>query len=437
VPSLWWALAALVALRFLFHVVFIPVFEGPDEPFHLARARAFAMHPATSWFRGSSLDTEVIASIRAHPCGPDLKRVFGCLPFRNGGATAAPHAATLVGYPNYENNQPPLYYAVAGAFLAIAGALPGSLAVEKPEGQLYVLRILSACFLLLAVFGPLRRLASPRGPSSGLTVLALLVFPGAAEALVRCSNDALLFLWAAAIVCLADSRRWNWLAVGLPFGMLIKLTALPIVVVGLVRLLRRRSARAFIVAGVLAAFPVLVLRGWVWGGAVPLGPQMPPVAFGIGLITGFARSIYTILKTTLWLGEWSFFRAPVWLLAPLPLLLGAWLVRLRWRRRPRERSSHVAGLTVAAVGVVVFFLANRSVFGVWGGVPGWYLWGWLPWLAVAAGDLLELPRRPPSWLLAVSATYLLIFNVVWFVTATQRYHSPGLVPKVLPARAGS
>lgn len=327
----------------------------------------------------------------------------------------------LLEYPNYENNQPPLYYAVGGTVLAAAVRLPGPLRIATPEEQLYLLRALSVCFVLLALLGPFRLLVGTQGASLSVGMLVLLLFPGAAEALARCSNDALLFLWSATVVWLTERRRWIWLAVLLPFGLLSKLTAAPVLVAALMIMWRRRSVRVSLLTAALAVSPVVILRGWMWGGAVRFGPAAAALEGGTGFLLGFARSLYTIAKTTLWLGEWSFFRPPFWLLLPVPVLLAAWLPYFRWKRAADDRVAHISGVVVAMIGVVLFFLANHREFGVWGGVPGWYVWGWMPWLGVAAGNLFQAQQPPARWLVGVSAAYLLAFNVIWFAVAGASY----------------
>ena len=79
-------LLVLVATRLFFHAFALPLFEGPDEPFQLARAVAFADAPFRIAFAGDRVPGRVVSAIQAHPCGPDLKRTFGCAPFQRSGA---------------------------------------------------------------------------------------------------------------------------------------------------------------------------------------------------------------------------------------------------------------------------------------------------------------------------------------------------------------
>lgn len=59
------ALRVLVLARLAVHALFVPVFEGPDEPFHLARARLFSAAPLAVAMDGSIVDSEIVGAIRA------------------------------------------------------------------------------------------------------------------------------------------------------------------------------------------------------------------------------------------------------------------------------------------------------------------------------------------------------------------------------------
>jgi len=58
---------------------------------------------------------------------------------------------------------------------------------------------------------------------------------------------------------------------------------------------------------------------------------------------------------------------------------------------------------------------------VWGGVTGWYVWDWSPWLAVAVLDVAVIARRFVRPLLATEAGFVLAANAVWFVFASSAY----------------
>ena len=101
-------LAAAVVARMAFHAVFVPAFEGPDEPYHLARALAFATLPWPDAFAGAPVEPALVDSVRAKPCSENLHRVFGC-PLFGGDAPAgrfdvlAPERASSVLAPGLVN----------------------------------------------------------------------------------------------------------------------------------------------------------------------------------------------------------------------------------------------------------------------------------------------------------------------------------------------
>ena len=75
------ALAVAVVLRMAVHALFLPAFEGPDEPYHLARALAFASAPLARAFAGAPVEAPLAAAVRGKPCSENLHRVFGCALF--------------------------------------------------------------------------------------------------------------------------------------------------------------------------------------------------------------------------------------------------------------------------------------------------------------------------------------------------------------------
>ena len=50
------ALAVAVVARLALHALFLPAFEGPDEPQHLARIRDFEVRPPAEAFAGTLTD---------------------------------------------------------------------------------------------------------------------------------------------------------------------------------------------------------------------------------------------------------------------------------------------------------------------------------------------------------------------------------------------
>ena len=266
------ALAVAVVARMAFHAVFLPAFEGPDEPHHLARVLAFARGPISEGFAGRSVGADVVAAVRVYPCAPALAAAYGCPAFGTvPGAfdlvRRAPAPAAAGPAANPESNQPPLSYLAAG--LALRLWWPGI----PPAAALLACRLLSVAFVALAIFGPLARLARTRPPALAVAALLALLLPGASESLARCSNDAAVFLWAALVLAMLDGDPPPWRAVLLiAVGPLLKLTAIPVVVFAAVALFARgrRATAAVSAACALAVFPVQLARGWRWGGTLEL-----------------------------------------------------------------------------------------------------------------------------------------------------------------------
>jgi hypothetical protein len=418
------ALAILVVARMVFHALWLPAFEGPDEPHHLGRVFAFASEPFAQAFAGAQVPAAVVAAVRAYPCAPILARAYGCGPFaQRPGAfdlvRPAPPAAPADAAPNPEANQPPLFYLVAALPLGL-----GSGRID-PVTALLAVRLLSVACVAIALFGPLRLATRVWSDEARAAGLLLLLLPGASEALARASNDAAVFLWAACVVASLQGRpRTVAIVVLLAAGPLLKLTAIPIVVFAVVALWSdgRRLAAAGGAVASLAVFPVQLLRGWLWGGTVELNRVTPPVhEAGWRAVLGFTRSAYAFVKTTFWVGGWSELRPPAWLAAAFFLLLAA--AALASRRRPdaRRAAAHRVGLAVAAAGFIVFAVANRRLYGDWGGVAGWYLWDWSPWLAFAAADLRRVRPDAARPLVAAEALFAAIANVAWLAAHAAFY----------------
>jgi hypothetical protein len=415
-------LAGAVVLRMAFHAVYLPAFEGPDEPQHLARIWEFARRPLAEAFAGREVAEDVLSAVAAYPCRESLHRMLGCPPYGEARGTfdllrSPPALAPARPITNVEANQPPLFYALAGWALA-----PLPLGVP---GALLFARVLAVACVAVALFGPLRSASARFPPGLSAAGLLALMLPGASEGLARCSNEAAVFLWAS-LVLAALERPWRpWaIVLLLAAGPAIKLTAIPIVVFAVVALAEANRVRLAAAAGAasLLVFPLQAARGWLWGGTLELNfPGGPTGEAPLEAVKGFLRSVYAFVKTTFWVGGFSLLRPPRWLTAAYGVWLAALALAFRRSTRPRRWRAHAAGLLAAAAGFTVFAIANRRYYGDWGGVGGWYLWGWSPWLAVAAADLATLSEsamRPVLW---GGALFVLASNAVWFAATLRLY----------------
>ena len=414
-------LAAAVVLRMAFHAVSLPAFEGPDEPQHLARIRDFARQPWSVAFEGKWVDADIVGSVLAHPCPlPETGcPSYGSMPGRfnilRAPAAPPPSAAPI---PNEESKQPPLFYLAAGLPLRLLGLRP------DPSAALLYARLFSVALIAIALCGPLRRIFGGH-PAAAAAGLIALLSPGAAEAFARCSNDAAVFLWAATVIAALDRRPGPLkMAILLAVGPLLKLTALPIAAFAVAALWLEGRQVAAAAGGAASAlvFPVQAVRGWIGSGALELQRQRPAIAetFG-GWLAGFAQTAYTLVKAPFWAMGWSLLRPPGPLLAVHLGLLLSFALALRISPRPRRLPAHALAAVVAAAGTVVFAVATRRYFGAWGGVTGWYVWDWSPWLAVAASDVAVIARRFVRPLLVAETGFVLAANVVWFVFASSAY----------------
>jgi hypothetical protein len=292
------------------------------------------------------------------------------------------------------------------------------------EGDLLFLRLLSVALVTLALLGPGRSIAAAWSDEARMAVLLVLLLPGASEALARSSNDAALFLWCTALVAALAKRVPVGLLLALfAIGPLIKLTALPVVVMGVLALWRagRRRVSAWAALAALAVVPVQLLRGWHWGGTYELNAALPEIGGSLASsLVGLLRSLYTFVITIFWVGGWSLLRAPRPLVVVFLLLIAvaASLVR---PRGARELLPHLAGVVAMLGGVILLALTNRRLFGSWGGLGGWYFWGWYPWLSFACVQLFLMRRKVGVGLLLAAAGFVLLANAFYLTTAVRVY----------------
>jgi len=257
--------------------------------------------------------------------------------------------------------------------------------------------------------------------------LLLLLAPGAAEGLVRASNDSALFAWAC-LAMLGSARAWRGSTMALlcGVGVLLKLTAIVVVAAVAARLFFDGRRRAALGAAAVAAAAVVAWK-CAGGGALTtyrwdtLSTLTQPVR---SLLVGFAQSGWALVKTSLWLGGWSGFRPrglALVLLVVAGLLALAPIVIALLGRRARAWRWHAVGFGVLSAGFVLFAVGTRLVFGIWGGVAGWYVWNWAPWLWQVALDAAEGGEPWPIAVIAGEAASLLALNAFWTAQALRAY----------------
>jgi 4-amino-4-deoxy-L-arabinose transferase-like glycosyltransferase len=313
--------------------------------------------------------------------------------------------------PNYETQQPPLFYAMGVLLLEL---LPSA----RFSTRLLTVRLLSAFLAALAVpflYRFLRRVL-PKRPALAATA-ACVAFPGLGIFAGRFTNDALALPLAGALLGLfVETARGRLsrgraiaLAALLAVGLWTKLYFLLFLPAGiLISLLasRGKTVRRSILAAVLA---LLVFVPWAlrqksqtgdWLGLLP-SKQATALSIGLpGRLAAFpdlltARFAIVFGRTFLWPGTRSASGAPAAVAVALTatllaLLIGPALSGVR-RSRIRMKSWWAGGIAVAAF--VVGQLAYASTYAAIGrarghppvaGPDGWYLLLLFPVVLTAA-----------------------------------------------------
>ena len=281
--SLVLTVLTIVAIaRMAFHAFFLPAYEGPDEPHHLGRIAAFADAPVSTAFVGIPLDGSIIKAVELRPCGPGRHPCppFGTAPGVFNLLHPLPKQADSRTTPNPENNQPPLFYLIAGLPLRmIAWWVPNGW-FAAPDVRLLWARLFSVALVALAILFPLRLLVRERSRAPVAAGLLFLLLPGASESLARCSNDAAVFCWSAFLLLAVYRIAPIWsICFLLAIGPLLKPTALPIAAFGVVSLWQqdRRGGALTGLASTCLVFPIQAFRGWLWGGTLEFNRRLPGI----------------------------------------------------------------------------------------------------------------------------------------------------------------
>jgi hypothetical protein len=369
----------------------LPPWGGFDEPAHQGLVETCAAHLGWPRFQSVTIPERLIRAI-----GAQNKKT----------TIAAPHA-------NYETQQSPSYYLLAGRLLS---ALPSL----SPIAELYLLRLLNAALALLVGIIILWAVRGEILAELDWLPIAWLGFvPGYAIAMVRVSNDALCALLVTAALAAIIRDRGGRVGVRLigagaaglaPWAKLYGAAVLPAAAFDAIR---KRAGRAL--ALVLLAVPPLLLAVLSFrlnGTVVPLQENLIPAKPIHFAEVPWLLDMWTIAKTQIWVSGQSTIVFPTWAYPlPIAILLLAVIGSIRHAFRPeqKELASKVAVL-LATLALFVFALAyhatrNYAANRVPGGSGGWYLWAMaLPetlLFSLWAGDL---KRR--AWLPSVFALFL-------------------------------
>jgi hypothetical protein len=432
-------LTTVAAFGFLAYALLLPAFEGPDEPFHLSRALDFARGRFADGWRADHLGDDVVSAISRYPCGPDLHRAFGCPTFPTdpgrawGNLLTAPVAGSPPDprepYPNYERQHPVLGYLIWAVPVAVVDRATSDLTpIRRVTFAQLTIRMTNLALLAMALLGPGRRLVASWSFEARAVALGVLLIPAGVETLARGGLEALVFAWSVWFVeasARAEPKTSRVVALA-AIGPLVKLTAVPVIALAaLVAWSRKRRgvATGIVGAGALVYLERL-LRGYLAGGVLDLHGSYASHDPGgaLDVIEGIGWSMLVTVKSAAWLGGWSFFRPPLWVLA---LIAAAAIVLLRHLRPTAEtdRAWRVAGIGAAGVAIAghaVFSLAVYRVFGSWA-VGGWYVWAWFPAAAFAAERTLEWRRPLPAWLWPATGAALAAVDLAWLRVADRLY----------------
>jgi hypothetical protein len=404
----------------------MPPFAGLDELYHVGRVAFTARENRSPTLSEPSLPRYLAESAAGIPGVPPAFGLVGARwpDFVSRAPWPDPplsndDVSTFVA-PNYEAQQPALFYAGAARVLR---AFPDRTRLR----ELLILR-------LLAAGGALAARSSGRTGLVAATLVA--ISPTWLTLVARASNDALacgLLALAILLSCRTSRRAGAWLLEGAAWGAAIatKVYVWPLVV--LVPFLWRRSVswkRALVVGALIIASALLTMRDLSLRTGSAVGAQE------------FARSVpSTFVHRAVPLRQLAavFVSSAIWpgaqhgnAMKPLAMLLYAGPVlallslglRVSWSARTRRAvflSAFAIALFMGAQAVHAYgFLRQAWASGEampGGGAEGWYLWSLAPVLVLSVGHAVRgLTRHPLA----------LGFLVVWLVASDVVVHEGAL-----------
>ena len=451
-PAGGWPLLLLTA-AFLFRGVFfalaLPAGDPLDESYHFAYSGFLAQTGRVPGAGEKSIPLEVGRATAALPTtgppGAISWSEYSRLPeerrreLRRTAFEYRPGERESFFAPNYETQQPPLFYGMAASLLE---AFPRA----RFSTRLVAVRLLSALLAALAVplgYRFLRRVLPKR--TALAATAALGAFPGIGIFTGRFTNDALALPLAAALLGLFVDAARDRLSIGKSLAMAALLAAavwtklyfLLLLPAALLASWIAKTRRAFGRALLATGFSVLVFLPWALhqrsqtGDWLGLNASKQATALGIGLPAGLAafpdlltpRFAIVFGRTFFWPGTRSASGAPaavaVVLTATLLLLIiGPAISRAR-RSRCRARAWWAGGFAAAAF--LAGQLAYASTYAAVGrarGLPpaagpdGWYLLLLFP-VVLSAGCAFGR-AVPERWFLLAAAVFLAAEALVTF-----------------------
>lgn len=363
-----------ILLRLFATVFLVPPFSGFDEPYHLGLVVDCRDRVHFPDFLETALPTDFADGVRRWPLPPAYAHELGGTPW---GRTPQKGPAPAARLENYETQQAPLFYIVAGR---IAALVP----VRSAVGLLYLFRSINALLAFgVAILAWTGARALGFGERAWLPLAVLAFVPGFALALSRVSNDPLAALLMSVAVVgtlrAAGPSLGGALAAG--FAPAAKLYGWAALILPVGRALRRRDRRGVAIAAALV-LPGVAVAAWAWsrnGNPLPLQENLRDVASAAPWEVPWLRDVWTIAKTHVWVSGMGFhvFPTSVHVLAALVLLGLAGLTVAVVRRDPGLRAPVGAlAAPLALFGAALGYHAwrNYSYFRDSGGTGGWYLW---------------------------------------------------------------
>jgi|GEM_PF-4899009 len=438
-------LMLLLAVAFLCRGVFLalalPVGDPLDETFHFAYAHFLAETGRVPKPRESSIAAEILRVSLLLPASTPIsgrriswkeysdapeetRRQLRCEAYEH-----RPAERRLWLKPNYETQQPPLFYLLASAPLKL---LPDA----RFSTRLLVLRLFSICLAAAAV--PLvnlffRYLLS-RGAALAATA-AFVAFPGIGSFVGRFTNDALALPIAAGLLFLFAEAGRGRLSRGKTAGLAALLAAgcwtklyflllLPVAPLAAFAMRGGRRAGSWRRALFASASAFVLFVPWMLhqrlqtGDWLGLFSSTQATALKIGVFDRLktipdlltARFAIVSGRTFLWPGTWSASGAPAALAVLLTLTLLFLLLAPNLSGSPRSRLRQRIWWT-GGLAVAIFLagqLAQASTYASVGrlrgrapsaGPDGWYLLILLP-VILSAGCALGRPVATGSFVIA-------------------------------------